>query len=210
MRQEALRSGYGWLGLAVFVVCVQSYKKDSPSSGLLRVKVYNEHGMAQRNGTGMFPREVVPMPPRGIGQTHSRFCRWRRKAGSTTCPCVRISSSGCLAYGGKDGFPLGSSAAGKLHDRMDGKLTVTLDALHCQMESMEATLEKRADYVLPVKENQLRLLEALQRLYDDPEEMRWVECYSYRTIEKGSTPPPLPVILSTMAANHRQGAYGPS
>jgi hypothetical protein len=34
-------------------------KTDSPSSGLFRVKVYNEHGMAQRNGTGMFPREVL-------------------------------------------------------------------------------------------------------------------------------------------------------
>ena len=34
-------------------------KTDSPSSGLFRVKVYNEHGMAQRNGTGMFPREVM-------------------------------------------------------------------------------------------------------------------------------------------------------
>jgi uncharacterized protein YbgA (DUF1722 family)/uncharacterized protein YbbK (DUF523 family) len=34
------------------------FKKDSPSSGLFRVKVYNEHGMAQRNGTGMFPRAV--------------------------------------------------------------------------------------------------------------------------------------------------------
>ncbi len=51
--------------LAGFVVCVQSYKKDSPSSGLFRVKVYNAdagasaHGMAQRNGTGMFPREVM-------------------------------------------------------------------------------------------------------------------------------------------------------
>lgn len=29
------------------------------SSGLFRVKVYNKHGMAQRNGTGMFPREVM-------------------------------------------------------------------------------------------------------------------------------------------------------
>ena len=35
------------------------FKKDSPSSGLFCVKVYNEHGMAQRNGTGMFPREVL-------------------------------------------------------------------------------------------------------------------------------------------------------
>jgi uncharacterized protein YbgA (DUF1722 family) len=59
MRQEAFESGYGWLGLRDFVVCVQSYKKDSPSSGLFRVKVYNKHGMAQRNGTGMFPREVM-------------------------------------------------------------------------------------------------------------------------------------------------------
>ena len=46
-----------------FVVCVQSYKKDSPSSGLFRVKVYNEHGMAERNGTGMFPREVMSRFP---------------------------------------------------------------------------------------------------------------------------------------------------
>ena len=35
------------------------FKKDSPSSGLFRVKVYNEHGMAMKNGTGMFPREVI-------------------------------------------------------------------------------------------------------------------------------------------------------
>ncbi len=46
----------------VSVVCVQSYRKDSPSSGLFRVKVYNEYGMAQRNGTGMLPREVVQKP----------------------------------------------------------------------------------------------------------------------------------------------------
>ena len=43
----------------VFVVCAQSYRRNSPSSGLFHVKVYNEHGMAQRNGTGMFPREVM-------------------------------------------------------------------------------------------------------------------------------------------------------
>ena len=35
------------------------FKKDSPSSGLFRVEVYNEHGMARKNGTGMFPREVM-------------------------------------------------------------------------------------------------------------------------------------------------------
>jgi uncharacterized protein YbgA (DUF1722 family)/uncharacterized protein YbbK (DUF523 family) len=35
------------------------FKKDSPSSGLFRVRVYNEHGMPERTGTGMFPREIV-------------------------------------------------------------------------------------------------------------------------------------------------------
>jgi uncharacterized protein YbgA (DUF1722 family) len=34
-------------------------KKDSPSSGVFRVKVYSEHGMALRNGTGIFPRELM-------------------------------------------------------------------------------------------------------------------------------------------------------
>ena len=48
--------GSGSSGHRRFVVCVQSHKKDSPSSGLFRVKVYNEHGMAQRNGTGLLPR----------------------------------------------------------------------------------------------------------------------------------------------------------
>ena len=62
---------------------------------------------------------------------------------------------------------------------------VTLDALHCQTQTVEAILEKQADYVLPVKENQPRLLEALQGLFDDPEEMHWVECDSFRTVDKG-------------------------
>jgi len=39
MRQEASKSGYGWLGLAVFAVCVQSYK------------------------TGLWPFRLSNMPP---------------------------------------------------------------------------------------------------------------------------------------------------
>ena len=31
------------------------FKKDSPSSGLFRIEVYNEHGLAQRNGTACSP-----------------------------------------------------------------------------------------------------------------------------------------------------------
>jgi predicted transposase YbfD/YdcC len=63
--------------------------------------------------------------------------------------------------------------------------TVTLDAIHCQTETVEAIVDNGADYVLPVKENQPRLLEALQGLFDDPAEMRWVECDYHRTESRG-------------------------
>jgi uncharacterized protein YbgA (DUF1722 family)/uncharacterized protein YbbK (DUF523 family) len=35
------------------------FKSKSPSSGLYRVKVYSEHGIPSRIGTGIFPREVM-------------------------------------------------------------------------------------------------------------------------------------------------------
>jgi predicted transposase YbfD/YdcC len=63
--------------------------------------------------------------------------------------------------------------------------TVTLDAIHCQTETVETIVDKGADYVLPVKENQPRLLEALQALFDDPGEMHWVECNYHRTEDRG-------------------------
>ncbi len=62
---------------------------------------------------------------------------------------------------------------------------VTLDALHCQTETVETIVDKGVDYVLPVKENQPRLLEALQELFDDPEEMHWVACDYHRTEDQG-------------------------
>jgi uncharacterized protein YbgA (DUF1722 family)/uncharacterized protein YbbK (DUF523 family) len=39
------------------------FKKDSPSSGLFRVRVYDDHGMPRRVGTGIFPREVMERLP---------------------------------------------------------------------------------------------------------------------------------------------------
>jgi predicted transposase YbfD/YdcC len=62
---------------------------------------------------------------------------------------------------------------------------VTLDAIHCQTETVGTILEKEADYTLPVKENQPRLLEALQGLFDDPAEMHWVECDYHKTVDQG-------------------------
>ncbi len=40
-------------------LCGYIFKKDSPSSGLLRVKVYNEKGMPEKKGVGLFAREFV-------------------------------------------------------------------------------------------------------------------------------------------------------
>jgi predicted transposase YbfD/YdcC len=62
---------------------------------------------------------------------------------------------------------------------------VTADAIHCQRETAETIIEKKADYVLPVKDNQHRPLETLQGLFDDPAEMPWVECDHHRTVNKG-------------------------
>jgi len=46
------------LGLCGFV-----FKKDSPSSGLFRVRVYDEDGSASRTGSGIFAREVMKRFP---------------------------------------------------------------------------------------------------------------------------------------------------
>ena len=35
------------------------FKKDSPSSGLFRVRVYDDQGMARREGVGLFAREIT-------------------------------------------------------------------------------------------------------------------------------------------------------
>lgn len=47
-------------------LCGFIFKKDSPSSGLMRVKVYNEKGMPEKKGVGLFAREFTrhfPLTP---------------------------------------------------------------------------------------------------------------------------------------------------
>jgi predicted transposase YbfD/YdcC len=60
---------------------------------------------------------------------------------------------------------------------------VTTDAMNCQTETAKKVIENGADYVFVVKENQPRLLEAIQGLFDDPDEMRWVDCDYERTVD---------------------------
>jgi predicted transposase YbfD/YdcC len=61
---------------------------------------------------------------------------------------------------------------------------VTTDAMGCQTAIAEKVIENKADYLFVVKENQGRLLEAIQGLFDDPDEMRWVDCDYHKTVEK--------------------------
>jgi uncharacterized protein YbgA (DUF1722 family)/uncharacterized protein YbbK (DUF523 family) len=55
------------------------FKKDSPSSGLYRVKVYTEQGMPSKIGTGIFPREVMNcfplLPLEEEGRLHDMHLR---------------------------------------------------------------------------------------------------------------------------------------
>ena len=44
-------------------LCGFIFKKDSPSCGMTRVKVYNDKGMAERSGTGLFAREIMQADP---------------------------------------------------------------------------------------------------------------------------------------------------
>jgi predicted transposase YbfD/YdcC len=60
---------------------------------------------------------------------------------------------------------------------------VITDAMNCQVETAKKIVENDADYVLVVKENQPRLLEAIQGLFDDPNEMRWVDIDSDTTAD---------------------------
>jgi predicted transposase YbfD/YdcC len=60
---------------------------------------------------------------------------------------------------------------------------VTTDAMNCQVETAKKVIENDADYVFVVKDNQPRLLEAIQGLFDDPDEMRWVDTDYDRTTD---------------------------
>ncbi|MHC4422286.1 MAG: 2-thiouracil desulfurase family protein, partial [Planctomycetota bacterium] len=55
------------------------FKRDSPSSGLHRVKVYDENGVTRRAGTGIFPRAVLRrfplLPPEQEGRLHDMHLR---------------------------------------------------------------------------------------------------------------------------------------
>jgi uncharacterized protein YbgA (DUF1722 family)/uncharacterized protein YbbK (DUF523 family) len=53
------------------------FKKDSPSSGLFRVRVYNDKGVPQRNGMGLFARAFTQRFPLLPVEEEGRLHDWR-------------------------------------------------------------------------------------------------------------------------------------
>lgn len=62
---------------------------------------------------------------------------------------------------------------------------VTTDAMGCQTQIAQTVLEQGADYMLAVKQNQGRLYEIIQGLFDDPRELAQVTCDYHKTVDKG-------------------------
>jgi uncharacterized protein YbgA (DUF1722 family)/uncharacterized protein YbbK (DUF523 family) len=50
------------------------FKKDSPSCGVERVRLYNEHGMPSRNGVGLFARAFIEQFPLIPVEEEGRLC----------------------------------------------------------------------------------------------------------------------------------------
>jgi predicted transposase YbfD/YdcC len=62
---------------------------------------------------------------------------------------------------------------------------VTTDALNCQKKTVQKVVEKDADYVLEVKENQEGLHTAIQELFVYAEEEDFIDCDHHKTVNKG-------------------------
>lgn len=62
---------------------------------------------------------------------------------------------------------------------------VTSDALNCQKKTVQKVIEKEADYVLEVKDNQGGLHAAIQDLFEYAAEQAFVDCDYHKTVNKG-------------------------
>ena len=86
--------------LAAEDLCGYILKKDSPSCGMTRVKVYGGEGSAVEVGVGIFAQALL---------TRFRIFRSRKRDVSTIRACARTSSSACSPTAG---FAICSSRAG--------------------------------------------------------------------------------------------------
>ncbi len=101
------------------------------------------------------------------------------------------------AWSVEDGVCLGQVAVDRksneitafpdLIDQLEIKGSViTADAIHTQKTSVKSIIEKKADYALPVKENQSSLLENIKLLFKEADEVqfRGIDAAHNETLEK--------------------------
>jgi len=62
---------------------------------------------------------------------------------------------------------------------------VTTDAMHCQKKTAQKVIDKDADYVLRVKDNQSGIRDAMQNLFEFAEEEDFGDCDYHQSIDKG-------------------------
>ncbi len=62
---------------------------------------------------------------------------------------------------------------------------VTTDAMNCQTKTAQKVIEKGADYVLEVKDNQGGMHTAIQDLFEYAEELAFTDCDYHKTLNKG-------------------------
>lgn len=62
---------------------------------------------------------------------------------------------------------------------------VTADAMNCQTKTAHTVIEKGADYVLEVKDNQEGMHTAIQELFVFAEEQAFTDCEYHKTVNKG-------------------------
>jgi predicted transposase YbfD/YdcC len=62
---------------------------------------------------------------------------------------------------------------------------VTTDAMNCQKKTAQKVIEKEADYVLEVKDNQGGLEAAIENLFEYAEEQAFADCDYQKTVSKG-------------------------
>ena len=114
-------------------------KKDSPSCGLERVKIYGEHGVAARSGRGLFASRLVE---------RFRIYPSKKKAGCRIRGFARTSSSVCSHTGGSAACSAadGTGWAGALSH---GAQTDPDGALACRLSAARSPGRWRAVHLAP-------------------------------------------------------------
>lgn len=136
-----------------------------------------------RSVSQVFDEEIVALDGKTLRRSHDRA------AGKEAIQMVS-------AWAAENSLVLGQlkvaeqsneiTAIPKLLEMLDlAGCIVTTDAIGCQTEIAATIVDREADYVLAVKENQGNLYQIVNRLFENPAEMERVQCNYAKTVSKG-------------------------